>query len=484
MSRSPALLLLLLAGCGSSANMASGAFGVTPGGSQDINYARDVIEAGGIPAQDQFTAEGLFSQHDLPLSGEECHEILCPRAKATPFDPVDGSGERMLVQLGFGTVVTAENFERRPLDVAVAVDISGSMEDSHKLDDVKTALGVMVDQLDASDRMALVAFDDNPDVRQESLVMDADGREKMHRTIDALQPQGGTNIEAGLLAAYEQVALEASAPGIEHRVMLMTDAQPNEGDTSVTSFRGMTAYYAEAGIGISVFGVGLDMGTELANAISHTRGGNYFYLADREDISRVFDTEFDLIVSPIAYDLDVTVTPAEGMAFAESYGAPVDGDIHTVAMGASTLFLAARDGGIGATLSGALPQEGGEKIAEFEMSYVTLDGETRHDSLRVGWDGGILISGQEVEADDVGVYKMAGLADEYLALMGAADACAGRLDKHAALLRIEAALEHVQELTTRLEDAPLSDEVQLLDQLATNLSAERPACQPEDAYGY
>src|SRR5262245_47999639 len=101
MPRSLLLLALLpLTGCESSGAFAGAAdLGVSPGGSEDNAYAREIIENGGIPRREHFSAEGIFSEHDLPLSGgEECAEILCPVAAATPFSPIDGSGPQALVQ--------------------------------------------------------------------------------------------------------------------------------------------------------------------------------------------------------------------------------------------------------------------------------------------------------------------------------------------------------------------------------------------------
>ena len=64
------LSLLVLAGCGAS--MSAGGFGVTPGGAQDMGHARALIEAGQIPSSADYTVEGLFSEHDLPLDGAPC----------------------------------------------------------------------------------------------------------------------------------------------------------------------------------------------------------------------------------------------------------------------------------------------------------------------------------------------------------------------------------------------------------------------------
>ena len=143
----PILTALTLMGCGSGAMYGSSDLGVTPGGSQDIGVARDIIEAGGIPRHTHFSAEGLFSEHDLPLNGEECAELLCPRSATSGIVPIDDPTERYLVQLGFGTNIDGATFERRPLNLALAVDISGSMG-TDKMNAGKRALDVLVGQLE------------------------------------------------------------------------------------------------------------------------------------------------------------------------------------------------------------------------------------------------------------------------------------------------------------------------------------------------
>ncbi|MCB9751068.1 MAG: VWA domain-containing protein [Myxococcales bacterium] len=470
--------MTLAAGCGDG-GFYSGDLGVTPGGAQDIEYARAQIEQGNIPARSDFTAEGLLSQHDLPLTqGDACEQLLCPRSAVATIDPIDGGGERMLVQLGFATGLDAESFERRPLNLAVAVDISGSMADG-KLERLKDALRVMTAQLDANDSVALIAFDDDASRRLKPTVMDAGGRAALLEEIDALETDGGTNIEAGLKLAYEQVTPTAGAPGVEDRVMLMTDAQPNVGATGLDSFMGMARFYAEAGVGVSVFGVGLDLGAELAQGISEVRGGNYFFLKDQDAIGRVFDDEFDYMVSPLAYDLEVTVTAIPGFSFGQAYGAPLDQPGEAVDFGASTLFLSARGGGMGVTITAddLLIPEGEADLARFAISYLPVDADERVVvDLPIRWRMGGAYTSSFHRADDLGVFKMGALLDEYLALNGAADFCAGSLEPAEALARVDEARARLDELAQTLGDDALGRERALMEKLRENLNAGASRC--------
>ncbi len=483
-NRRALVLLPLLAACGREASfMSAGDIGVSAGGSEDITYARAMIEDGLIPNEEMFTSEGLMSEHDLPVDGEDCADVLCPRGAVARIDPVDGSGEQLLFQLGFGTKYATEPFERAPLRVAATVDVSGSMS-GEKLDLAKDALRTMVAQLNDGDEMALIAFGDRATVERAMTVMDESGRERMLRSIDGLSVNGSTSVEAGLIAAYDELAPEAGAVGVEDRVMVFTDAQPNVGATGVDSFVGMATYYGEAGIGTTVIGVGYDMGTELANALSKTRGGNYHFIADEADVEQVFDEEFDMMVSPVAYDLRVHLSPAGELSFLAGYGVPLDGA--DVELGASTLFLSARDGGMGATMivpeGSTLPESGA--IASMALDYLPVDDEPVSTTLDASFAGGAAYTSSTIAADDLGVFKMGVLIDAYLALMAGSEFCVGALSQEEALARVEAAASHVQEVGSTLSDAPLTELAMLLQTLHANLEVGAERCLAADTYEY
>lgn len=467
--------------------MGAGDVGVTPGGSQDIQLAREIIAQGGIPAAEHFTAEGLFSEHDLPLDGDECDQILCPRAATSLTQPLGMAVDQYVVQLGFGTNIQSD-FERRALNLAVSVDVSGSM--SGEMASVKDALQLLVDQLDDGDQMALTVFGEQAHVVHGMTTMDAAGRDQMRDAIDGLDIEGSTNLEDGLLVAFGEAAPMAGMQGVEDRVMIFTDVQPNTGATDMNSFIGITRYYAAAGIGLTMFGVGMDLGSELAEAMSNVRGGNYFFLANEEVVDQVFVEEFDYVVSPIGYDLNVEITAETGLLFDAAYGAPLDQPASpNVDFGASTLFLSARHGGIGVTLAAdptmEIELDEPQLLAMFELSYLPVDGNNViTDEVEVHWLGGRDIEGAQTNADDLGVYKMAVLLDEYLALMAAAHYCEGSLTQVEASDLITEASARLDGVATHLVDVPLAEEKTLMDNLQLNVQGGVGNCWEEDAYIY
>jgi Ca-activated chloride channel family protein len=471
-ARSPAALSLLITLCAVSPACGAdigGGYGVTPGGAQDIALARELIEGGAVPAASQFTAEGLFSQHDFaaPVT-TPCVQRLCPRGSVARVEPVDGSGEQLLVHLALDTNI--EQFERADLNLALVVDISGSML-GEKLDSTKLALDTIVDQLDENDRVTLVSFSDDARIEVPATVADASGRATLHAAIAALGVEGATNIEAGLMLGYGSVDdHDDGFGGNEDRVMLFTDAQPNVGATGSESFMGLVRDGAEQGIGLSAFGVGLDLGAELTREISEVRGGNSFYV-DPDTITTMLQDELDHIVTPVAYDMRFNVRPSMGFTFAGTYGTPdadADGEVD---FSVATGFLSSSGGAMAVLLDGDLSQAvAGHPVITFSLEYQTLEGEVLSETFEVEWLGGDLPISELGRADHAGSAKLAVLLDEYLALEAGSLFCEGQLSEAEALARIEEAAVRLEDMAELIGDDPLQDEADLMRKLAQNVA--------------
>jgi len=463
------------------AGMSDADLGVTPGGAQDVGLAREIIEAGGIPSADAYTASGLFSEHDLPFPDAECEQILCPRAAAALTTPLDADDSRMLVQFGFDTRLTADTFEREDLNLSVALDVSGSMQ-GEKIGAVRRALDRLVAQLHDGDRLSLVLFNSGTEVALEPTVMDASGRDAALLVIARIEADGSTNINAGLSQSYDLVAEHLSDGAAGDRVMLFTDAQPNVGETSAGSFVDLARTNADRGVGLTVFGVGLDLDAELVTMVSEVRGGNAFTLWDVEDIESVFDEDFAYLVTPLAYDFEVTVEPASGWRFTRGFGAAIDGPDSKLELGATTLFLSSGGGGMALELE---PSEGlldpFVPLGEIAMSLEEPDGTPLSDSLTLSFDGGAAFSadvlGEEgPRADGLGVFKIAGLVDELAALDAGAAFCEGKIEAEAAEVAREAA-HRLGKMAAEIDDADLDAESLLMAQLGENITdGGREAC--------
>jgi Ca-activated chloride channel homolog len=147
-------------------------------------------------------------------------------------------------------IVAAKNTwaqNRKRADIVLVVDVSGSMQDDNKLDQVKAGLGTFLQRILPEDRVGLVSFSSaaNVEVAPELL---SQNRNDLDAAIQALRPTGKTAIYDGLMAGKQ--ALDALPPEQEERIkaiVLLTDGLENG---STTSFDQLKSEFNETGISI------------------------------------------------------------------------------------------------------------------------------------------------------------------------------------------------------------------------------------------
>jgi Ca-activated chloride channel family protein len=110
-----------------------------------------------------------------------------------------------------------------PMNLAFVIDISDSMNEEDKIAWVRESVAIFMNKIRDVDSLALVAFNDTARVLFESTRMDSP--EKRRRFLDAvngLKPEGGTDLEAGLKAGYEQVLANYREASV-NRVLFFSD---------------------------------------------------------------------------------------------------------------------------------------------------------------------------------------------------------------------------------------------------------------------
>jgi Ca-activated chloride channel family protein len=315
------LLLITLSACGSdaliggSADMAS----ATPGGSQDAGYFRATLRSGAIPQPDDINVEGFLGEHDIASPLQGCEQSLCMSGTVVHDRAIAEGSSATLVHLGMGTNVDLSEQPRAPLNLAVVVDVSGSMSASGRLDFVKQGLLLMVDELGEEDRLAIVTYSSEASVLVPS--QPVGDKRWLSQTIRSLSPGGSTNLHGGMMAGYAEVAEHLSEESLP-RIMLLSDGLVNTGEVNSEIILRDSKVYNDRGIGISTIGVGLDFNQELMRGLSQQGGGNFYFLEDPAKAARVFLDELDVLVTPIANNLKITLTLSEGFTMIDTYGLP------------------------------------------------------------------------------------------------------------------------------------------------------------------
>ncbi len=468
-----------VAGCGSS----SAGMGATPGGAQDNDLANTQIEQGGVPKPEAVTVEGMLNSHDLPLDGVACEKELCINAAVGVAPALDTHRSAVFLQMGFDSGIDAATFHRLPLNLGVVVDRSGSMAGT-KLTAVRTALSHLLDQLSEADRLAIVLFDQNVSVLLESTPVS--DRESIRALLPQIVEGGATDMGAGLSAGFEQVGKNAGQAGVSDRVMVLTDAETNTGDTSTSTFVSLAQTNAARGIGLTVFGVGIDLNQDLVLAITKLRGGNYIFLQDSDKISTVFDTDFDYLVTPLAYDLKFTLVPAAAFRVARVYGYPAwQVGSATAEIDVATVFLSRNHGALVARLEPSAGWPTGQPpIGELGLTYTpAAGGETVTEAFSSSYAGTTALGDNTIYYSQTPVRRTVAFVN---AALGEHDACSLYWNNNVsgAMSLLDETGRMLQTESSALDDLELSEEAANVAKLRQNMQSRAPSGSTDTAeYG-
>ena len=227
---------------------------------------------------------------------------------------------------------------------------------------------------------------------------------------------------------------------------------------------------SQRGQDLTIFGVNIAFNQELVAQISSVRGANSFYLSDSERTRSVFDQDFDYLVTPIAYDLKMELTPAEGYRIEAVYGLPgvKPGDARA-GMTVSSVFLSRNRGAVLARLSRvgeAVPP--GQSLASGALSFQSTAGEPSSTLLTARYEGSEPLTAEASWYSQEPVRKTVALTNFILGAQVACEKWHGG-DKAGAHALAERTAQSLAKAAEQLDDAPLRTEAELARKLAALL---------------
>jgi Ca-activated chloride channel family protein len=299
---------------------AGGNIGVTPGGAKDIGYARELIRTGKVPDPSAITVEGLLSEHDIPVEGGACQGLLCSRPALGVARFLASKKLEHFVQVGFLSGFERDTFRRPPIDILVLIDHSGAMASDQR--ETNAAVVSLIGKMREDDRLGVMIFNDS--VQTLAPIGPVTDPAALKAKVAAVQPTGGANIVPAMEAAYRALDAIPSSPTRMRRLMIFSCGYPSVANSPQDPVSQLVLGNAQKRIGLSFFGVLLGWDAALAKLLGQARGGAYYYLQDLTKIERVFDADFDLMVTPILYDLKLAVDPGASFEVVKLYGMPGD----------------------------------------------------------------------------------------------------------------------------------------------------------------
>lgn len=205
--------------------------------------------------------------------------------------------------------VAPEGHQRSPLNLALVLDRSGSM-DGRPLHEAVRCAQAMIERLRAVDRVALVVYDDKVDTLVPNQCL-AD-KTPFYQALQTVASGGCTNLHGGWLQGAQEVAAQVRA-GTLSRVLLLSDGQANAGLTEPDQIATQCAELAAASVSTSTYGLGRSFNEELMDTMARAGQGSAYYGETAEDLMEPFEREFELLNALCAKSLRLTFEMAAGV---------------------------------------------------------------------------------------------------------------------------------------------------------------------------
>lgn len=238
------------------------------------------------------------------------YDYEAPTSETSPFRttvavfPNPWAEGRKLIQIGIkGYAVQAATRPRANL--VFLIDTSGSMNAPNRLPLVKQSLAMLLTQLDANDKVAIVTYAG----RAGTALMPtaASDKARVLGVIEQLEASGSTAGAEGIRQAYALAEQNFDPNGV-NRVILATDGDFNVGITDRDELKGFIERQRTKGIYLSVLGFGMgNYNDALMQALAQNGNGVAAYIDTINEARKVLVEEATANLFPIAKDVKIQV---------------------------------------------------------------------------------------------------------------------------------------------------------------------------------
>ena len=338
----------------------SGYLGYSTGGAKTIKNFRENIEYGYFPISTDITYNGLFYDYSFDTGNArgESEELFYPSYSTAISKDIYSENEEYYMSVGLNSNIKESDFVRPKLNLVIVLDNSGSMgasfnsyyydgysnrNSNSKMAIANQCVNILLDQLSDSDRFGMVIFNSTGQIAKYLNEIGDTNIPALKENILNISDTGGTNFEDGYQKALEVFEnLGEFEEGYQNRIIVITDAMPNYGNTNSSSLLEMVETSAKNKIYTSFVGVGVDFNTELIEKLGTVEGANYFSVHNQEEFETQMGSDFDYMVTPLVFDLNLNFS-SNDFSLETVYGTDIENNKKGNIMHVNTLFPSKRN---------------------------------------------------------------------------------------------------------------------------------------------
>ncbi|GJL82482.1 MAG: hypothetical protein DHS20C01_21160 [marine bacterium B5-7] len=267
---------------------------------------RRLLNEGRLPPMDAVRAEELINYFDYqyPLADEDGEHSQQPFTVTTEVGPSPWNQQTRLLHIGIRGVDVAAS-ETPPANLVFLVDVSGSMQSPDKIELLKSALKLLVAELNANDRISLVVYAGASGVVLEPVA--GNMQAKIMNAIDSLAAGGSTNGGEGIRLAY-RMARQAFIEGGINRILLATDGDFNVGTVNFDQLIDLVERERKSGVSLTTLGFGGgNYNDHLMEQLADAGNGNHAYIDTLNEARKVLVEQRQSTLNTIASDVKIQI---------------------------------------------------------------------------------------------------------------------------------------------------------------------------------
>ncbi len=216
--------------------------------------------------------------------------------------------QRVFVKIGL-TGATMQVHHRASANIAIVLDKSGSMN-GIKMIRAKQAAIMAVNRLSSRDVVSIIAYSGHVEVIQPATR--AADKELVTESIRRIRASGSTALFAGVTRGASELRKYLQLNQI-NRVILLSDGQANVGPRTPYELGQLGSELSELGISVTTIGLGLGYNEDLMTKLASTSGGNHAFVENANDLARIFNQEFNDVLSVVASNASINIICRPGV---------------------------------------------------------------------------------------------------------------------------------------------------------------------------
>lgn len=281
----------------------------------------------------------LFSKKDAPTPSrtkynDEDKKLRAnlPNKSGKPSLSLFGQSERININCNANSELnvassiqaiaeTGKEGDRLPIEIAIALDVSGSMH-GEKLQLCQDTLELIAKYLLPKDKISITTFD--TDVKQifKLSPMTSSNKQMLEKIIKKVRAGSSTNLSGGLMDAIGVLKESKVKDNVVKACILLTDGHANHGIRDMSALSNLVkSELAGTSIALFTYGYGANHNVNGLQQLSHQSDGGSYYFVDKEDnISSAIGDCLGGIMSVVAQNIVLEAKPAvEGVRIHNCY---------------------------------------------------------------------------------------------------------------------------------------------------------------------